>query len=102
MFALQLEFNPNCPGGDACCTPENKCREHEGHCASDEDCKEDLICGTKNCKKRRGLQFSNWNTNLNWIDNCCERKGINLLNKLAVTKINRQSSNAMHQIKFDN
>ena len=45
VFALQLEFNPNCPGGDACCTPENKCREHEGHCASDEDCKEDLICG---------------------------------------------------------
>ena len=87
LIALKLEFNPNCPGGDVCCTPQNKCNEHEGHCMSDEDCKEDLICGRKNCKKRRGLQFSYWNANLNWIDNCCKNKGITIMNKLAAAKL---------------
>ena len=70
-----IGFVPHCPGGDTCCTEEKKCHEYEGHCSSDDQCNKGLRCGINNCRKKRGLHYSDWNLNLNWIDNCCEKKG---------------------------
>ena len=33
------------------CSPTSKCNKGMGHCSTDEDCKEDLRCGRKNCIK---------------------------------------------------
>ena len=33
------------------CSPTSKCKEGKGHCNIDNDCKEGLKCGRKNCIK---------------------------------------------------
>ena len=38
-----------CVGGDSCCTPEDKCKEFEGDCDTDNECVAGLMCGIRNC-----------------------------------------------------
>ena len=42
------------------CSPTSKCNENKGHCSSDEDCKDGLKCGRKNCIRNKSR-------------NCCYR-----------------------------
>ena len=75
MNLIIIGFVPHCPGGDTCCTEEKKCHEYEGRCSSDDQCNKGLRCGINNCRKKKGLHYSDWDLNLNWIDNCCEKNG---------------------------
>ena len=54
----------NCTGGDSCCTKDVQCKEFEGDCDTDDECKDDLICGHNNCPTESGLQ---WDEH----DDCC-------------------------------
>ena len=38
-----------CTGGSDCCTAETPCGLDEGDCDQDEQCSNNLICGTDNC-----------------------------------------------------
>ena len=45
-----------------CCTELSQCDAGEGYCNSDDQCKENLICGKRNCI----------GSNFNWPrGNCC-------------------------------
>ena len=57
-----------CDGGPRnetreCCTETNPCKEGQGDCDTDEECRGDLICGRNNC----GSKFS-WDS-----ADCCEK-----------------------------
>eukprot|EP00092_Neocalanus_flemingeri_P038422 GFUD01041829.1.p1 GENE.GFUD01041829.1~~GFUD01041829.1.p1 ORF type:complete len:633 (+),score=149.63 GFUD01041829.1:55-1953(+) len=60
--------------GRRCCTPEEPCNEGEGDCDGPDDggqhdghlgCKDDLVCGTNNCKKFGAYYHPK--------DDCCEK-----------------------------
>ena len=53
------------------CSPTSKCEEGKGHCSFDEDCKEGLKCGIKNCIKDDSK-------------NCCYRTNGNLILLLGI------------------
>ena len=71
---LLIAVVAECPEGDICCSSKQKCNEDEGHCVSDDDCKQGLKCGKNNCRKQKGLQRSDWMDSIYWTDNCCENK----------------------------
>ena len=48
-----------------CCTGEKKCGLGEGDCDTDDECQDELVCGSNNCKK-----FGNY---YHEKDDCCER-----------------------------
>jgi len=60
--------------GRRCCTPENPCDEGEGDCDGPDDggghdghegCRDDLVCGSNNCKKFGSFYHEK--------DDCCEQ-----------------------------
>ena len=49
---MEFSFSGFCTGNQAytrCCTSNYKCGENEGDCIDDEDCRDDLRCGSLNC-----------------------------------------------------
>ena len=54
-----------CVGGDSCCTPQDKCKELEGDCDTDDDCFAGLMCGSNNCIG--GREVDEWQID----DSCC-------------------------------
>ena len=34
------------------CSPTSKCKNGQGHCSIDSDCREGLKCGSRNCNSR--------------------------------------------------
>ena len=51
-------------GDKSCCTKRNQCKEGEGDCDADSQCKGNLVCGKNNCKK--------WNPAARADFDCCE------------------------------
>lgn len=51
---------------EKCCTEQNKCGVAQGHCASDNHCKGDLVCGNDNCNY--------YDSRFAPGTNCCKRK----------------------------
>lgn len=48
-----------------CCSREKPCKEGQGDCDDDDECKGDLVCGSNNCGKK-----FRWHS-----ADCCEKKG---------------------------
>ena len=48
-----------------CCSPKTPCRDGEGTCDVDADCKDGLTCGESNCKNYGDFYHEN--------DNCCTK-----------------------------
>ena len=65
FVSLSIDYK-DCRGGDDCCNESNKCEEDEGDCDSDQDCKDGLICGSKNCNYDSGFE---WDSS----DDCCTK-----------------------------
>ena len=53
-----------CTGGNSCCTKENPCSQWEGDCDNDNECKDDLVCGSNNCPRKTGFEWDQY-------DDCC-------------------------------
>ena len=53
-------------GAEDFCTTDEPCKVNEGHCDSDDECINNLICGSSNCPDSFGFSSS--------VD-CCESKG---------------------------
>ena len=53
-----------CTGGNSCCTKEHPCSQWEGDCDNDDDCKDDLVCGSNNCPRKTGFEWDQY-------DDCC-------------------------------
>ena len=66
QYNYNFTARTGCSGGNICCTNDNQCGEEEGHCNSDADCVDDLVCGTDNCVNNNDLW---WDLK----DNCCEK-----------------------------
>lgn len=73
-----------CRGDELCCW-RGECREGEGDCNMDRDCKGDLVCGSNNCP---------WDTDKTWLlnfrDDCCKvhtNQGTNVINTVIDTVI---------------
>ena len=61
------DWVPRCLGtNDGCCTEESPCEKNEGDCDEDAQCKDDLVCGSKNCN-------SEWHGSMDFEidDDCC-------------------------------
>ena len=57
----ECEIGLRCLGSkeDSCCRDEDgkRCEEHDGHCTSNDQCSEGLVCGEKTCLKKDTLSF---------------------------------------------
>jgi hypothetical protein len=53
-----------CSGEDDCCTLAAPCGKGVGDCDANDDCAEDLVCGTNNCDMSSGIYDS--------TDDCCQ------------------------------
>ena len=53
-----------------CCKTNGPCEWGQGHCNSDNECANGLLCGRNNCKK----DFSNEHTRWSNHDDCCYGK----------------------------
>ena len=65
------EIGLRCLGSkeDSCCRDEDgkRCEEHDGHCTSNDQCSEGLVCGEKTCLKKDTLSF--WMSDVR----CCKK-----------------------------
>ena len=71
--SLGFDKNTDCcsnliVGEDNFCSIQDPCRKYEGDCDSDDECQNDLFCGSNNCAEFLDVAST--------ID-CCEPKGIN-------------------------
>ena len=53
-----------------CCKINGPCELGQGHCNSDNECADGLVCGTNNCKKDFSNEYTLWSNH----HNCCNCK----------------------------